>query len=231
MTAIYDLESFPNFFSACFYDIDTKEFRDFVIHSSRNDLSKLRRFFNKVDWVIGFNNDGYDNILMRFVMQGDDVTPENINRVSQAIINTRRTSEPLYKNEIVNRYLKKYVNSIDLMKIHALHKIGVSLKQVGVILRHNKIQDLPKEPEALVYDDEIESILAYGRNDVEITRKLYEYSVDDIKLRNLVGKQYKVNVLSGSRTYIAKEILNKYYEEYTGLGLYDFKDLKTYHII
>jgi len=229
MNVVYDLESFPNFFSACFYDIDTKEFRDFVIHNSRNDLTKLRRFFKKVDWVIGFNNEGYDNILMRFVMEGNEVTPENINRLSQAIINTRQNGDPLYRNEIVNRYLKKYKNSIDLMSIHALHKIGVSLKQVGVILRHNKIQDLPKDPDSWIYEDEIEDILKYGRNDVEITVELYNYSLDDIKLRHSVGKQYNVNVLSGSRTYIAKEILNKYYEEYTGDRISDFKDLRSYY--
>lgn len=229
MNVIYDVETFPNFFSVCFYDIDTKEFRDFVIHESRNDLTKLRRYFNKVDWVIGFNNDGYDNIIMRFVIQGKTVTPEAINKLSNLIIETRNNGDRLYEIEAIRPFLKKYEHSIDLMSIHALHKIGVSLKQVAVVLRHDKIQDLPKDPASWIFEDEINEILEYGRNDVVITNKLYEYSIDDIKLRHSVGKQYNVNVLSGSRTYIAKEILNKYYQEYTKIPISRFKELRSYY--
>jgi hypothetical protein len=229
MNVVYDLESFPNFFSACFYDIDTKKYYDFVIHESRDDIDELRKFFNKVDWKIGFNNHGYDDILMRFVTEGKNVTPEAINKLSNLIINSRRDGYSIYKIDSIRSYLKKYKHSIDLMSIHALHKIGVSLKQVGVILRHPKLQDLPKDPADWIYTDEIDDILAYGRNDVAITNLLYEYSKDDIKLRSNVGKQYGVNILSASRTYIAKEILNKYYEKYTGIKLKDFKDLRSYY--
>ena len=229
MNVIYDIESFPNFFSVCFYELDTKEYRDFVIHESRDDLSELRKYWKGTDWIIGFNNDGYDNIMMRYVTEGRNISAESINKLSHAIINSRQQGIALYDNPIVSSNLKKYKKSIDLMSIHALHKIGVSLKQVGVILRHDKIQDLPKDPTSWIYEDDIEDILLYGRNDVEITKLLYDYSVDDMKLRHSVGTQYGVDVLSASRTYIAKEILNKYYEKFTGSLLKDFKDLRSYY--
>jgi len=230
MRVIYDIETFPNFFSVCFYELNSKKFRDFVIYQDRNDLEELRRYWNNVTWKIGFNNVRFDDVIMRFIMLGGAyVSPKTINHIAQNIINTQKKGEPLYKNQYVQDYLAPYPDSIDLMKIHALHKIGVSLKQVGVTLLHPLLQDLPKKPLDDVKPEEVDLILKYGRNDVEITKKLYKYSMEDIKLRYLFGEEYEVNVLSESRTHIAKETLNKYYQEYTGKNLKDFKNLRTYH--
>lgn len=230
MNVIYDIETFPNFFSVCFYQIDSKIFRDFVISDNRDDLEEIREYWLKVKWKIGFNNHRFDDILMRYIMEGGDkVTPSSINSICQLIINTQKRGDSLYKDPYLMKYLKLYPDSIDLMKIHALHKVGVSLKQVGVTLGHHKLQELPKDPLSDIYPEEVDTILMYGRNDVDITRKLFEYSIDDIKLRMSISDQYKVDVKSESRTYIAKKILDKYYQEFTGDNINAFKDLRSYY--
>lgn len=227
---VYDIETFKNFFSVCFYELDTKEYKEFVIFEDRNDLEALRVYWINVGWKIGFNNHRFDDVIMRFIMDGGDrVSPSSINNIAQIIINTQKRGDSLYKEPYLMKYLQLYDDSVDLMKIHALHKAGVSLKQVGVVLNHPKLQDLPKDPYADIYPEELNEILKYGRNDVDITRKLFEYSKADIKLRKSISEQYKVNLISESRTYIAKKILDKYYEQITGDSWASFKELRSYY--
>lgn len=225
---VYDIETFPNFFSVCFYELKTKKYRDFVIYKTRNDLEELRRYWMNTNWKIGFNNVKFDDILMRFIMEGgDSVSPSSINEKCRLIISSQKNRDQLWKIPQLQNYLKPYDTSIDLMKIHALNKRGVSLKMAGVILNHPRLEDLPKDPTSDISDDEVELLLSYGRNDVEITYKLYLYSYKDIILRNSVSSLYNVNVITESRTYIAKKILDKYYQEFTGDNIATFKDLRS----
>ena len=228
MNVVYDIETFSNFFSVCFYELKTEKYREFVIYKGRNDLEELRRYWMNVKWKIGFNNVKFDDILMRFIMEGGDlVSPLSINNKCKLIISAQKNRDQLWKIPQLQDYLKPYQDSIDLMKIHAMNKIGVSLKMAGVILNHPKLEDLPKDPTAEILDSEVDMLLQYGRNDVEITYKLYLYSYKDITLRHSVSELYDVNVITESRTYIAKKILDKYYQEFTGDNLSSFKDLRS----
>ena len=40
MKVVYDIETFPNFFSVCFYETSSEKFRDFVIYQDRDDLEE-----------------------------------------------------------------------------------------------------------------------------------------------------------------------------------------------
>ena len=78
----FDFEVFPNFFYALFLDLGSGDFHDFTI----DQLSALRGFVNLDDLLIGYNNRAYDDIVLRYIIDGHVSTCEGIYNLSQKIV-------------------------------------------------------------------------------------------------------------------------------------------------
>jgi hypothetical protein len=225
---IYDIEVLGgNFFCCTFLNIKTNKTEICYVLDKEEYNTNIIYEYIKNTTLIGFNNVSYDDILMNYIFYNKEINTREIQALSNTIIGQQRTGIPLWKNEDVNFYMNKYVDSLDLMKILAFDKMKVGLKQCAVNLRHPLIQDLPFSHERSVLRQDLDLILSYNLNDVNITKTLLNKLRPDLNLRFKVSKDYNVNVKNASRTYIAKEIFNKYYADYTGLRFNDFKDLRT----
>lgn len=137
-----------------------------------------------------------------------------------------------YKDQkkFINRY--KYwrdspFKSIDLMKIMAFDKLGVSLKQVAIALRLPLVQDLPYSWDKWVNKEEAEEILSYNSNDTLITVALFNAIKKDILLRQDVSAMYRVNCMNRSQSTMANAILDSIYSKESGIRKEDFVDLRT----
>ena len=95
MLWIYDLETFPNFFSGTFKDYKTKGVKQFVISEDRNDLESLIDFVDNPHlWLVGYNNYHFDNQLLKFIVEnrfmymGEDPThiAKNIYDFARSVI-------------------------------------------------------------------------------------------------------------------------------------------------
>lgn len=222
---IYDLEVFPNFFSATFKNVDTKEIEVFYIHDENTrDLFYLKKFIKSNIYLIGYNNDKYDNLLLNKILTSE-VTCEDLFNLSKLIISNRESFFLNKKIKELYSYKKPY-KSLDLMMIHRFDKLMVGLKQCSVNLKWHKIQDLPKAYDAKVTCGEIYNILEYNLNDVLITERLFEVSLEEVQLRQSVGKKYDVDLMNASRPKMADILMNKFYSELSGIGYNDFKDLR-----
>jgi hypothetical protein len=227
MKACYDLEVFPNFFSASFIDVDSNERSVFIVYEDKNELLELHNYVNRYEFLVGFNNAHYDNIILNYlILNIDDFrdgTPSIIcsliNKLSQEIIADAKISSDI-------KYAR-YFKSIDLMKVLYLDKIGKGLKQVAVNLKWHLIQDLPYHFTHEVKEEEVDEIIKYNINDVEITLELYLKYYKDILLRKEIEKIYNVNVVSESNSGVANRILEKYYAEKTGIDIKEFKNKGT----
>lgn len=224
MNIVYDLEVFPNFFSICYVDVDTTEYKTLYIFEEHNDFSEIIGLFNDKDWFIGYNSTYFDDRLIEHMIQ-DRKEYENkpANLITFNIFMTAQS----YINDETNEY--KYnvsFNRFDLMKIGNIQK---SLKLVAVDLRHPLIQDLPYHYEHKVKEDEVEEILKYNKNDVEITKALYHDLIKEIRLRKDLSLKYGLNLMNESDSGIANRILEKDYKEATGLWYSDFKSEQTEH--
>ena len=227
---IYDLEVFPNFFSACFQNVDSKVVTTFVVYNDIQQLPELLEFI-KGRYLIGYNNSKYDDLILNYLLLGKTYPSTVLNitnklyELSQLIISNH---DGIYKNSTLKELMwyKKPYSSLDLMSIHRFDKLKVGLKQVSVNLKWHKIQDLPKPYDSQVLPQEVDDILKYNLNDVEITERLFEVSLNEIKLRQSIGKTYDVDIMSASRPKIADTLMNKFYSEFSGLQYKDFKDLR-----
>ena len=228
----YDVEVFPNFFSVVFFDNDADTYKDFYVLSNdaSGEVFRELQSYIKGNQLIGYNNKSYDDLIINHILKNESINVSEIYRLSKRIINTQNKNTPLWKDEVLKWLIRphnKTYTSMDLMKILAFDKLFIGLKQCSVNLRHDRVQDLPKPFNEPVEPHEVNTIIDYNRNDVDITTKLYLRLTDDIQLRADIKKDYNVDVTSASKTYIAKAILNHYYAEYSGLPTSDFKDLRT----
>ena len=102
-----------------------------------------------------------------------------------------------------------------------------SLKLTGTVFKWHKLQDMPLAHNATIEEDDIDLILGYNLNDVEITERLLELLEPQIKLRFNVSEEYGVKVYSESDSGIANKLLEKFYEDASGIPKQKFKKWRT----
>src|SRR5690625_1705795 len=225
MIFVYDVEVFPNFFSMAYWSID-KEIREtLVIYNERNDIDKLVSLFKENHWWVGYNSESYDNHLIQFILNNESrfsqLDPDQLTALLH-----KESSDIIEDDKI--KYRPISFNYIDLMRVAYIWK---SLKMVGVDLKHNRIQDLPKHFNHYVEDHEVDEIIEYNHNDVEITLKLYMHQRKKIQLRKDLSKKYGHNLMSLPDSSIADVILENDYERVTGIPKWQFRRQNTHREI
>jgi hypothetical protein len=225
MKYCYDIEDFINFFCVTFKNIDTKEIIYFEISEySEDNLVSIYNFINNKDnWFIGYNNHYYDNQILNYIYTNYNDLYWNTNlEICKKLfeLNVRIIKEDF--NEL--KYNLPF-NSVDLMKIGGLYQ--KSLKMSAINLEWPLIQDLPYKWDSIIQQNQIDIIRKYNLNDVEITEKLYNFLLPEIKLRKEITKLYNVNVMEEPDSGMANRLLEKFYSQSTGLKIQDFKNTRT----
>lgn len=227
----FDVEVYRNFFSFSAKNHTTKKKISFVICPWKDEKKKLVKFVKTEGLILaGYNNHSYDNIILNYILKfGSKLSAEelcqNLFDLSQRIINRVEGDSEII--ELQYRFKAPYY-SIDLMRLHAFHKVGVGLKQVGISLKHSKLQDLPIHWSTDIKPEDEELIISYNFNDVDITDELFETSKKELLLRQEISQNYSVDVMSADRSKIANLILEYYYEQQTGIPKAQFKELRTH---
>lgn len=221
MVYVYDVEIFPNFFSIVLWNVNSDEKLTYYIFENHNDINNIVDLFQQNHWFCGYNSTEYDDLIIEYVLSAsyrfsritsDQITKE-LFEYSKKII---ESNKKIYSNNLFN--------SFDLMRVCALYK---SLKLVGIDLKHERVQDLPYEFDHVVMPDEVDKILDYNHNDVEITYKLYQSKRKQIQLRQTLSKKYGQNLMNYPDSGIANRILEKNYEEFSGTPQIVFKNINT----
>lgn len=231
MIYAYDVESFANFFSAIFINVNNLTDRHvFITHDLyRDDNNKLIEFLQQDNLtLVGHNSLSYDDLMLRAIIMFPHIKGEQLQRLTSRLIVGSQDD----RKDIPHYYELAYPDdpmwvSIDTLALTRVNQIRVSLKHAGVVLRHNKLQDLPLPPGSSVAPDMVDDIIKYNINDVLITIKLYKELLPMIDMRREVSESFGVDVLTANDTEIAKQILAKRYSEATGIPLNKLKSMRT----
>lgn len=229
-TYAFDIECFKNLFCATFVNVDDEEdIKVFTIGLNKADGQNLYNFLKNEMILVGYNSISYDAPILRYFMANNN--SENLLKrifdISNKLVNDgfrqdKDIRELRYpKNDSYN------INTIDLMKILAFDKIGVSLKQVAINLKWHKIQDLPIYPNEIIHENQIGMILNYNLNDVLITKRLYEEIKPIRELRANLSKMYRVDLSSASDSKVANILLEKIYADELKVDIRKIRDLRT----
>jgi hypothetical protein len=225
----YDIECFKNFFSCTFVNVqDEKDVHVFCIGLEMDDRAKLVRFLSRKMTLIGYNNHSYDDPMLRYaVTHNTEKLVNELYQLSSKLIDDNFRAD---KKIIELRYPKAALylwDSIDLMKILAFDKLGISLKQTAINLKWHKIQDMPVKVSENIREKEIQTILDYNLNDVLITKRLYEELTPLRELRDDLSKNYNVDLRSASDSKMANLILENIYANELKMDIRSIRDMRT----
>lgn len=205
---VFDAESYPNYFSVCFKSVETSEV--LVL----NSFIKTVKHGNFLNWIfknfttIGFNNIGYDNLMVSAAVKGFTV-PE-LHELSNRIIVDKVPYYQIRKEHKLDNIEIKY---IDLMNV-AFGK--ASLKLYAARMGTKKLQNLPYAPEKTLSAYEMKQVEKYCINDLDLTIELYKYLTKELELRRVMGKEYGVNLISKSDAQIAETVICSEIKQITG---------------
>lgn len=227
---VYDIEVFPNFFSVIFIDIESNEQKTFVIYKNRNDLNKLRKFLNNKILLIGYNNIYYDGAILHYLLENYSLETSELLESLFYISNKVISDESRFDKSL--RELRKENSDygfyqLDLMKILAFDKMGISLKQTSINLKWYKVQDLPLPYDHEVQDNEVDLVLKYNLNDVLITFELYKKILPQIELREDLSQLFNVDLLNASDSKMANILLEEIYSKESNIDISTIKNLRT----
>lgn len=227
---VYDIETFANFFSCIYYNVDTLERMDFIVCEWQDDLAGFVDFTtsDEVKGMIGYNNIGFDYPCIHNIITKPWVF-KNMNGKQKAeyiknIANT--TIEKLYSS-VSPKDVKIY--QLDLYRVHHFDNKAksCSLKQCEFVMRWKNLMDLPFHHNHVVKEHETRSIMEYNFNDVLATFQLYKESQGKIELRKMLTKTYGIDLINANDPKIGSEIFAKYICQEEGMTWSELKDMRT----
>lgn len=208
----YDLETYPNIFTALFIHLETGQERLFEISDRRNDFVALMAF---IQWMrenkqrgIGFNNAAFDYEILHFMaVNGADNAPAIYQKVLSIFASQNRFGGGVWESD-------RLFEQIDLFKIWHYDNPAksTSLKVLEIAMESENVVDLPYAPGTDLDDHAKDVLIHYNRHDVKETIKFAARSQQEIKLREALSERYGVNMINYSNTKIGSTILIKQME-------------------
>ncbi len=223
---IYDIETYPNVFTASFKHVATGKRWKFEISGRTNQLSELITF---LVWCeqndtrhVGFNNVGFDYPVIHYIMTSAYIGLSDIYGKAQSIINC--PWEDRFSNTV--RPSDVLIPQIDLYKVHHFDNDAraTSLKMLEFNMSSDNIEDLPYVPGTYLLPDEIERLITYNDHDVDETEKFYFESLDQIEFREDLSNKYDRNFMNHNDTKIGKDYFIMELEKHDKGSCYVYAD-------
>lgn len=198
---VYDLETFPNAFTACFSPVDADGGSIFEISDRRDDSVNLLSYIETLNCMIGFNNLGFDWPILQFFREHPGSKAPELYEMCQRIIG----SEDRFEYVIWNPAIRQ----IDLYRVHHFDNRAkaTSLKKLQFNMRSRLVQDLPFDVGTHLSHDEIAALIEYNIHDVLETKAFWFKSLDKIELREKIEPMW-MNASDSKigRNYFVREL-------------------------
>lgn len=238
-----DVECFPNWFFLGVENYETNDKYGFELSENINQLfqlyewwkSKNTKLYKHYDFIVSFNGIHYDNLIINYIIKSldnnlfDNLTNleicEKIKQFSDHVIYCSRNeihNDGLIKS---HKYYHKWTDLDLYMYFAKLLRISkkISLKGLAIQLNYPEIQELPYSPDTVLNIEQIGVVKLYNlKNDLGILKALYTKMLPDIKLRQMIHFDEKINSWSMDAPKIASEILCRDYCTQKELNYYEF---------
>jgi DNA polymerase elongation subunit (family B) len=205
-TLEFDIETYPNYTLFALRNIKNHKLYTFEIKGddvlSKRDGRKLTKLL-KNNTVVTFNGIGFDEPITAYALLGK--TPMSIYRQVKSLIEGNTRSYEFYKKypQIDSNLITTHIDLIDVARGQA------SLKLYGARLGTKKLQDLPYHVDTKLTKKQMKVVKKYCENDLILTEELYQHLHSDLELREAMGKEYNMNLMSFKGAKIAELILVK----------------------
>ena len=198
-----DLECYPDYFLAKFYDERTGRYCDVGMWEGHPlDIPLIVRILHLVT-IVTFNGTGYDVLMLTLALYG--ATCEQLKEANDDIIVRGLQPWEFYKKWNIEPL--DYIDHIDVMEVAPGVRIG--LKMYMGRMHAPKLQDLPYDPSTALDGLGRFVIADYCGNDLVGTNMLRHTVADRIALRIAIGERYNVDVRSKSDAQIAEQVIKR----------------------
>lgn len=201
----YDIECYPNAFTATFIHAHTGTEVQFEISDRRNDYEPLVKFLYGLKDTgargVGFNNLGFDYPVIHWLLSRPGCDARAIYDYAMTLI--RRDDK--FGSRVWDS--DRLFPQLDLFKIHHFDNKNrsTSLKALEIIMRSRNVRDLPFPVGTILTGDQIDVLLSYNAHDVRETLKFYVRSLEQIEFREQLTERYKRNFMNHNDTKIGKD--------------------------
>lgn len=201
----YDLECYPNAFTATWVHAATGLTIVHEISDRRNDWSACVEFMYNLGRSgargVGFNNLYFDYPVLHWLAGNPGCDARAIYDKAMSIIKggDRWGSQVWDSDQIFPQ--------LDLFKIcHFDNKArSTSLKALEIVMRSRNVIDLPFPVGTVLTSDQIDVLLRYNLHDVRETLKFYVRCLDQIHFREQLTERYSRNFMNHNDTKIGKD--------------------------
>lgn len=197
---VYDLETFPNCFLACFTPVNGDGGRIFEISTRRRGNQALYNYLMTLTKMYGFNNMAFDWPILDWFIRNPNATAEELYEVAMAIIGSDRFESIIWQ---------PIIPQVDLFLMnHFDNKAkSTSLKKLEFNMRSELVQDLPFAVGTHLSFDEIDKLMKYNAHDVLQTKKFLGLNKANIELRNAIEPEWINQSDTGlGRKYFEREL-------------------------
>jgi putative DNA primase/helicase len=191
---IVDTETYPNFSMIGVRIQEPGQEHRVLAFTSEPDIGETFDAFR--DWYadngqrylwIGFNSLQYGNHIIASILEGDDY-PATLKALSDELIST---STPYYRPSAGRSAGGE--TCLDLLAINsgANAKVG-SLKEIACKLDAPSLRELPYEPGRVLTRDEMQVVVDYNANDLEVTSRVAAHQDTRIMARVALAREFRV---------------------------------------
>lgn len=206
---VWDTEFYPNYALLGFKNITTGKIAKFEFgYEGLQDRDKLlwivRHFL-----LIGFNDTAFDIPMLHATLTGfssDDL----MDMVRMLINGFGMQPREFYKHYRIKPFP---IDHIDLIELTPL---GPSLKISAGRMHAPRMADLPFPAGKTLSPEQIDILRWYWVNDLANTQLLYEKNKTAIELREILTREYKIDVRSKSDPQIAEAVIRSEIQRITG---------------
>jgi len=215
---VYDLETYPNIFTFATVFANGKGKRVFEISDRRNDVEEMLDFLRKVKTaghrLVGFNNVGFDYPVLHYILEKSREANKKGEKIKITCAEIYSKVCKMFEQAKFNKFGTAVRSSdvlipqVDLFKIHHFDNKArmTSLKILEFNMRSKNIEDLPFPVGMRLNDAQKDVLIAYNHHDVLETLKFYHHSMDAIKMRSELTKQFGFDCTNYNDTKIGKEL-------------------------
>lgn len=203
---IYDLETYPNFFSFAVISADGKYGYVFEISDRKDDRSLMYMFtdfLQETDGrLVGFNNLAFDYPVLHYILNTPKFTNAGIYKKAQEIFKAMKFQK------FGSTIRKPLIKQVDLFKINHFDNAAkaTSLKVLQFNMKMENLQELPYPFDTELNEEQMQKVAEYNTNDIVATLKFYYENIGALELRKNLSEKYGLDFTNKSDSKIGGDI-------------------------
>lgn len=220
---IWDIETYPNTFTSCFINAETKECLVFEISDRKDErqglFSFLRKLYKEKCSLVGFNSLSFDYPVLHYLLKNQDSSVYTLYRKAMSII--KASDDEKFAHLV--KPSDVLIRQIDLYKIHHFDNKAksTSLKMIEFNSRSDTIEDLPFPVGIDLTDKQKDVLIEYNKHDVLKTLDFFFASQKEIEFRKSMSEKYGKDFTNHSESKIGTDFFIMRLEEVNPSACYE----------